>query len=161
MEFIKKYSKDFKLNWTLALPIIVSQLGQITVYLADNLMVGRLGAESLAAVSLAVAIIAAPTVLGMGISFALPTLVSEADGAQQPKKISQYFKHSFVINICFGIVAAILVSTSLSVLDYLGQDPGVLKLAKKYIFISAIGLIPIMIFMSFRGFSDGMSARNR
>ena len=157
MEFIKKYSKDFKLNWTLALPIIVSQLGQITVYLADNLMVGRLGAESLAAVSLAVAIIAAPTVLGMGISFALPTLVSEADGAQQPKKISQYFKHSFVINICFGIVAAILVSTSLSVLDYLGQDPGVLKLAKKYIFISAIGLIPIMIFMSFRGFSDGMS----
>lgn len=136
---------------------MAGQLGQITVYLADNLMVGRLGAESLAAVSLAVAIIAVPVVIGMGIAFALPALVSEAEGAGETKKISQYFKHSFIINLCIGIVSCILILVGLPLMDYLGQDPGVVILAKSYMIMSALGMIPMMIFMSFRSFSDGMS----
>lgn len=157
MNLFPKYREDFKLNLKLALPIMAGQLGQITVYLADNLMVGRLGAESLAAVSLAVAIIAVPTVIGMGISFALPTLISEADGANEEKKISQYFKHSFIINLVIGIIACVLIIWGLPLMEHIGQDPGVVELAKPYMIMSALGMIPMMIFMAFRGFSDGMS----
>ncbi|MEM9548177.1 MAG: MATE family efflux transporter [Bacteroidota bacterium] len=157
MDFISKYREDFKLNLKLALPIMAGQLGQITVYVADNLMVGRLGAEALAAVSLAVAIIAVPTVIGMGIAVALPTLISEADGAGEDKKVSQYFKHGFVINLLIGLIAGGLFILGLPILDDIGQDPGVVVLAKEYIFVSALGLVPMMIFMTFRGFSDGMS----
>lgn len=157
MNFLKTYQKDFKLNLKLALPIMAGQLGQITVYLADNLMVGRLGAEALASVSLAIAIISIPTVILMGIAFALPTLLSEADGAGQNKKISQFFKHSFIINLGVGIIACALLIACMPLLDYIGQDVNVLVLAKDYIWISAIGMIPMMIFLTFRGFSDGMS----
>lgn len=157
MNFLKKYKSDFKLNLKLAAPIIAGQLGQITVYLADNLMVGRLGAEALAAVSLAIAIIAVPTVVGMGIAFALPALVSEAEGAGFNKKISQYFKHSLVVNISIGILSCILMLLGLPVMEHLGQDPEVVKLAKTYMVMSAIGMIPMMVFMTFRSFSEGMS----
>ena len=157
MIFLKKYKDDFKLNMKLALPIIAGQLGQITVYLVDNIMVGQLGAEALASVSLAIAIIAVPVVVGIGIATALPALVSEADGAKQHKKISQYFKHSFIVNIVIGVIACGLMILGLPLLDHLGQNPDVVILAKEYILMSAIGMIPMMIFMTFRTFSDGMS----
>jgi len=157
MKFLDKYRDDFKLNLKLALPIMAGQLGQITVYLADNLMVGRLGADALAAVSLAVAIIAVPIVVGFGIAFALPTLISEADGAGETKKISQYFKHSLIINTAIGVISCALLLFGLPLLEHLGQDPEVVKLAKTYIVMSAIGMIPMMIFITFRGYSDGMS----
>ena len=157
MNFLSKYKEDFKLNLKLAMPIMAGQLGQITVYLADNLMVGRLGAEALAAVSLAIAIIAVPIVVGMGIAVALPTLISEAEGARETKKISQYFKHSFIINIAIGLISCALILVSLPLMEYLGQDPSVVKLAKTYMVMSAIAMVPMMIFMTFRGYSEGMS----
>ncbi len=157
MNFLEKYKKDFTLNLKLAMPIMAGQLGQITVYLADNLMVGRLGAEALAAVSLAIAIIAVPTVIGMGIAFALPALISEADGAGEQRKISQYFKHSFVINLIIGLIACGLIIWGLPLMDHIGQDPDVVVLAKRYMIMSAISMIPFMIFSTFRSFSDGMS----
>ena len=135
---------------------MLGQLGQITVYVADNMMVGRLGASPLAAVSLAVAIIAVPTVIGFGIGFALPPLVSEADGANDKKKISIYFKHSLVINILIGLLAFLGILAFLPLLDSLGQSVEVVPLAKGYLFYSGIALIPMMIFLAFRSLSDGM-----
>jgi len=157
MGLLSKYNNDFRANFLLALPIIAGQLGQITVYIVDNIMVGRLGADSLAAVSLAVAIIAVPTVVGMGISFALPPLVSEAEGAEQPKKISQYFKHSLVVNLLIGAITCFLILLGLPLISYLGQEPAVAELAKDYIWFSALAMIPMMIFFTFRSYADGMS----
>lgn len=136
---------------------MAGQLGQITVYLADNMMVGRLGAGALAAVSLAVAIIAVPTVVGMGIAFALPPVVSEADGAGDKKNVSRYFKHSLLINLVIGIISCGLILLMLPLMEYLGQDPEVVALAKGYLIFSAYALIPFMIFSTFRSYSDGMS----
>lgn len=157
MNILKKYKQDFRLNLKLALPIMAGQLGQITVYLADNIMVGKLGALSLAAVSFAVALIAVPIVIGMGISFALPPLVSEADGANEKKKISQYFKHSFIINIGIGILSCGLMMLSLPYLGLLGQEPEVVEIARGYIYYSAWAMIPLMIFLTLRSYADGMS----
>ena len=157
MNILQKYKQDFRLNLKLALPIMAGQLGQITVYLADNIMVGKLGAVSLAAVSFAVALIAVPIVIGMGISFALPPLVSEADGAGEKKKISQYFKHSFIINIGIGVLSCILMMMSLPYLSLLGQEPEVVEIARGYIYYSAWAMIPLMIFLTLRSYADGMS----
>jgi len=157
MNFLSTYREDFRHNWKLALPIMAGQLGQISVFVVDNMMVGRLGAEALAAVSLAVAIVAVPSVIGMGIAFALPTLIAEADGAGADKRISQYFKHGFLINLAIGILACLTIVLCLPLLAHLGQDPSVVVLAKEYMLISAYSMVPFMIFMSFRGFSDGMS----
>ena len=157
MNILTKYNQDFRLNLKLALPIMAGQLGQITVYLADNIMVGKLGAVSLAAVSFAVALIAVPIVIGMGISFALPPLVSEADGANEKRKISQYFKHSFIINISIGLISCAIMMLCLPYLSLLGQEPEVVEIARGYIYYSAWAMIPLMIFLTLRSYADGMS----
>lgn len=154
---LEKYTSDFKLNLKLALPIMAGQLGQVMVNLADSIMVGRLGAEALAAVAVATAIFVAVIVLGMGLSFALPALVSEADGANEERKISSYFKHSLAVNMIFAIVTTVLIYFGLPLLDFMGQDPEVLVLAKSYLLISAWSLIPMMLFLTLRAYSEGMS----
>ncbi|HMP31515.1 MAG TPA: MATE family efflux transporter, partial [Saprospiraceae bacterium] len=46
-----RYQSDFRQNLKLAVPIIGGQLGQVFVNLADNVMVGWLGATALAGIA--------------------------------------------------------------------------------------------------------------
>jgi len=157
MNIFHHYKSDFKENLKLALPIMAGQLGQITVNLVDNIMVGKLGTTSLAAISLSISIFVIFMVIGFGISFGLPPLVSKAHGANKSAAISQYVKHSFVINLVFAFVTILCISLSVPLLSYLGQDSAVVEEAKPYLVITAWTMLPLMIFQTFRTYSDGMS----
>jgi len=60
---------------------MLGQLGHVMVGLVDNLMIGRLGAAPLAAVSLGNALVFIAMSMGIGFSFAITPLIAEADGA--------------------------------------------------------------------------------
>lgn len=51
---ISDYLPVYRKNLTLAVPVIFSQIGQVTVNLADNMMVGHVGTTELAAASFAI-----------------------------------------------------------------------------------------------------------
>ena len=150
--FITKYKKDFRLNLKLAL-----QLGQVVVNFVDNIMVAKLGPAALAGVSFANALYAICLVFGMGISFALPPLISEAQGAVDDRRISSYFKHSLIVNLAFGVISMILLIAFIPFMKYLGQDPEIIPHAAEYMYYSALGMIPFMIFQTLRCYSDGLS----
>lgn len=157
MHFWEKYKDNFRQNLQLALPIMGGQLGQVLVNLADNLMVGQLGATALASVSLANAVFIVFMVFGMGISFALPPLVSEADGADEPQKISQYFKHSLIVNLAFALISLVVILIGLPLLENMGQDVEIIPFAKEYLTITAWSLIPLMVLQTIRCYCDGLS----
>ena len=157
MAFFKTYQNDFQANLRLASPIIAGQVGQILVNIADNVMVGQLGAAELAAVSLANAVFIALLVVGMGLSFALPPLVAEADAKSNRSKISQFVKHSLIVNFCYALLAIVLVELLIPTMHMWGQEPEVVYHAIPYLRISAYSMIPFMIFQTFRTYSDGMS----
>ena len=157
MTSLKRYIPEFRSNFKLALPIMLGQFGQILVNVVDNIMVGQLGAAPLAAISLAIAVYVIFLISGIGISFALPPLVAEADGAKKHKRITPYFNHSLVINLLYALGSIVLVELIIPVLPYIGHDPEVVKLAIPYLRLSAYTLIPIMIFQTVRCFSEGMS----
>lgn len=119
-------------------------------------MVGSLGAEPLAAVSLSVSIFILFLVVGMGLSYALPPLVAQADGEGNHRRISQLFKHSLVLNLGYGLLCALLMEFGADILHHLGQEPVVVELAKPYLRISGWTMIPIMLFLSLRAYADGM-----
>lgn len=48
---LRAWLPQYRENLSLALPVMLSQVGQVVVQLCDNAMVGHLGALSLAAVS--------------------------------------------------------------------------------------------------------------
>ncbi len=151
------YRTEFKKNLYLALPIMGGQLGQITVNIADNIMVGRLGAEALAAVSIGNAIFVVFMVVGLGISFGLPPLVSEADGIKNYSSLKENVRSSIFINCVYGIIAIAAIYILIQYLPELGQDPGAVKAAIPYLEITAWTMMPIMILQGLRGYADGMS----
>ena len=77
---LSAYTREFKRNLTIAVPIMAGQVAHLLVALADNIMVGKLGAAQLAAVSLGNTFIFIALSIGIGFSFAITPLVAEADG---------------------------------------------------------------------------------
>ena len=152
-----EYRDDFKKNLRLATPIMTGQLGQVIVNVVDNLMVGRLGAASLASVSLAISICIVFIIVGTGISFALPPLLAKADGSKQHRRVGVYFYHSMIINLVYAAFSILSIELIVPFIGYLGHDPEVVQLAIPYIRITAYAMIPMMLFQSFRCFADGLS----
>ncbi len=90
------FRAHLKQHWILALPIMISQLSHISVAVADNIMVGWLGATPLAVCALANSILWPFFALGMGISYGMTPLVAAADARKQYKKATKVLKHSLV-----------------------------------------------------------------
>ncbi|WP_026839511.1 MATE family efflux transporter [Gillisia sp. JM1] len=151
------YTKEFKYNLTIAFPIMMGQLGHVLVGLADNLMIGQLGAAELAAVSLGNSLVFIALSLGIGFSFAITPLIAEADGAGNIEKGRSYFHHGVMLCTVNGVALFLLLLLAKPILYHLDQPPEVVALAIPYLEIVAFSMIPLMIFQAYKQFADGLS----
>ena len=147
----------FPKTFAIAYPVMLSQLGQVTVGVADTMMVGRLGAVPLAAASLGNSIFFVIMMFGIGISMAITPLVAAADGKGKTKRISRVFQHGFLINSFFGGLLFLLILLATPVLYHLNQPEEVVRLAVPYLGIITLSLIPFMFFQTFKQFTEGLS----
>ena len=154
---LDRYTKEFKTNLIIAYPIMLGQLGHILVALADNLMVGRLGAAELAAVSLGNSLVFIALSLGIGFSFAITPLIAETDGANNIEKGRLHFHHGVIMCTVNGILLFLALLVAKPILYYLDQPKEVVELAIPYLEIVAFSMIPLMIFQAFKQFADGLS----
>jgi MATE family multidrug resistance protein len=150
-------TKEIKTTFLLAYPVVLSQLGQVGVGIADTMMVGRLGALELAASSLANSIFFVILMFGIGISMGLTPLVSKSFGKGKTHQISRLFSNSLLINfstslVLFGVV--LLFSQNLSILN---QPKEVEVLALPFLLIITASLLPLMVFQTFKQLVEGLS----
>ena len=136
---------------------MMGQLGHVLVGLVDNLMIGRLGAAPLAAVSLGNSLVFIALSLGIGFSFAITPLIAEADGAEDIEAGRSYFQNGIILCTGCGIFLFLLLLLAKPILYHLDQPPEVVDLAIPYMEIVAFSLIPLMIFQGFKQFADGLS----
>ena len=91
-------------SFLLAYPVMLSQLGQVSVGVADSIMVGKVGRESLAGCSLGNSIFVLFLTFGIGISYGITPLVAQADGERNNSKLVEILKHGFFINTIIGFL---------------------------------------------------------
>lgn len=156
---LKAYITEFPKNFTLALPIMIGQIGHVLVGLADNIMIGQLGAAPLAAVSLGNTLVFFALFIGIGFSFAITPLVAEADGEENFIRGRKVFQNGLVMCSISGLLLFILIYFIKPVLNssVLDQPDEVVELAFPYLNIVAFSLIPLMVFQGFKQFADGLS----
>ena len=100
----------------LAVPIALTQLGQIAMMTTDIAMIGRLGAEAVAAAALAHTVLFVSFTFGMGLVSAVAPLAAQAFGARNPHLIRRSLR--------VGLWAALLISLPLMALRFCGRaDP--------------------------------------
>lgn len=68
----------YRATLRLGVPVVISQLGQITVGLADSIMIGRLGATELATAAFANTLFSLPLIFGMGFAMSLTPFTGRA-----------------------------------------------------------------------------------
>ncbi|WP_339703404.1 MATE family efflux transporter [Algoriphagus aquimarinus] len=147
----------FKITFILAFPVVLSQLGQVLVGVADSMMVGRMGAVPLAAASLGNSIFFVILMFGMGISMGITPLVSVAEGKGKFKRIGHLFQHGLWINIATAVILTVVVVGLSQGLHFLNQPEEVVILTIPYLYIITASLLPFMIFQSFKQLAEGIS----
>lgn len=140
----------------LALPVMLSHIGQVTVMTADNVMVGHVGKESLAAASFANSVFVIFLVIGIGLSYAITPLTAQADGEEDDNKLMILLKHSILLGVVFGVLLSLIIFFSVDILYFFKQPENVVKLSIPYLSIIALSLFPFLIFQSLRQFVEGL-----
>lgn len=140
----------------LAFPIIIGEVAQLSLGLIDSAMVGAVSYKQLAASALVFSVINIPFVFGIGITISVSQLVSMSHGQNDKKLVSHYLFNGFWLSAIAAVLIAILVELSLPLLFHLDQDPEVAMLAAPYLRIMGWGVIPMLLFMSLKQFTDGL-----
>src|SRR3977135_1186859 len=78
---------EFAETLKLAVPMALTQLGQIAMMTTDLALVGRLGDEAVAAAALASTVFFVSFTFGMGLVSAVAPLAAQAFGARDPRTV--------------------------------------------------------------------------
>ncbi|HVZ50698.1 MAG TPA: MATE family efflux transporter [Pseudolabrys sp.] len=142
----------------LALPIALTQLGQVAMMTSDLALIGHLGGDAIAGSALAQTVLFAAFVVGMGVVSAVAPLAAQAFGAREPRMVRRALR--------VGLWAAVILGAPLTGVQYigenillaLGQNTVSAHLAGQYLAGLSWSLVPAWWFIALRGF---MSAVNR
>lgn len=123
----------------------------------DNLMIGDLGYIPLSASALANGMFFIIVILGMGITMALSPLVAEANAGGKWEKCGQYLRNGVWVGIWSSVLLGALVYLSAYLLPYMDQPAEDVALAQPYLRILSWSVLPMLLFLSFKQFTDGLS----
>lgn len=154
---LSTYTKEFTYNLKLAYPIILGMIGHTVVGIVDNIMVGKIGPDELAAVSLGNSFVFIAMSLGIGFSTAITPLVAEADGKNNIEDGRSAFHHGLYLCTILGFALFAIIFFSKPLISFMGQPEHVVELAKPYLDIVAFSLVPLIMFQAYKQFADGMS----
>src|SRR5215813_11621835 len=87
----------------LALPMALTQLGQILMMTTDLVLIGRLGDEALAAAALAHTVLFAAFTLGLGLVAAVAPLAAQGFGARRPRLVRRALRVGLWVAVLLGV----------------------------------------------------------
>ena len=157
MRYFYKYIEHYKALIHLGLPIVIGQLGIVIVGIADNMMVGHFDTLDLAAASFVNSVFNIPILFGLGFSYGLTPLVGQFFGRRDKFHVGQLLKNSLLVNLCIGILLTLAMVVVWFNLDNMGQPEELLPLIRPYFLLQLASLVFVMLFNSFKQFSDGIT----
>lgn len=140
----------------LALPIITGELAQMSLHLIDTAMVGAISYKHLAAASLVMTAANIPFVIGIGMTISVSQMVSLANGRRDQQLISHYLFNGFLLCTAFALIISGGLVFGRNILRHLDQDPEVVELALPFMTLVGLSIIPMLLFMTLKQFTDGL-----
>jgi multidrug resistance protein, MATE family len=144
----------------LALPLASAQVAQAATGFVDTLMMGHLGAESLAAGGLASTTFQFLLTTVSSVVMAVSPLVAEAYGAGCKAKIAQIARQGLWLSLLLSIPLMGLVNHLDALMSATGQAEMMVALAKSYLSFILWGIFPALGFAMLRGFVSALSQAN-
>ncbi|MUL35186.1 MATE family efflux transporter [Gloeocapsopsis dulcis] len=141
----------------LAVPLASAQVAQASVGFVDTIMMGHLGAESLAAGGLASTTFQLLLNTTSGIVMAVSPLVAEAYGAEQKTQITQIARQGLWLSLFLSIPMMFAIAQLDTVMLLLGQQAAIVTLTAQYFNFILWGIFPALGFAMLRGYVSALS----
>ena len=163
------YKDYYKENLRLAFPVILSQIGQITVQLADTAMVGHYGGDDptpLAAVSFATNLFFIIFITTLGLTFGLTPLVGERFAQERHRHVRELLQNGLLLFSLIGVAATLLLVLLRGMFPIMASlmmggeadasIGGVVDMAIPYYNTLIWSLFPVMIWGTIKQFLEGV-----
>jgi multidrug resistance protein, MATE family len=146
------YAAEIRPTLRLALPLVLAELGWMSMAIVDTMMVGRLpdSAVAMGAVSLGSALFIVLALFGEGLLLGLDTLVSQAFGAGQREDCHRSLINSVYLSIALTPFLAAPVWLLPHLMSSWQVDPAVAALTVPYTKALAWGLFPLLLYFAVR-----------
>ena len=140
----------------LAIPVVMAELGWVTMGLVDTLMVGPLGAEAIGAVGLGSSVFMGVVVFAMGLLLGMDTLVAHAFGGGRLDECHRWLLHGTALAVVLTFPLTGLLWWVSASLDGWGLEPSVLALTRPYLDVVNWSVLPLLLYAAFRRYLQGM-----
>ena len=145
------WSGHYRATLVLGLPLIGAQLAQLGIHTTDVVIVGRLGAESLAAMVLSGQFFFTLFIFGSGFATAVIPMVAQAYGRGDVVSVRRSVRMGMWVALLYAALTVPIFYSAESILLFAGQKPEVAALAGSYLAIAQWGMAPALLFMTLRG----------
>lgn len=141
----------------LALPIMAGMLTQSLLNLIDAALVGRLGAEELAAVGIGGYAMFLVSATVFGLMSGVQAQVARRHGEQALERRSDPLRAGLTLGFAVAVpLVALCLWQAPSLLALINDDPGISHIAVDYFRWRVISLLPIALIFCFRGYWNGV-----
>jgi multidrug resistance protein, MATE family len=151
------YKQELGVTLKLSLPIIIAQIGMIGMGVADTIMIGKFDAIALGASGIANGIFFVVGILGIGILSIVSPLTATAKSQDDKATCAVLLASSIQIALVVGgFLSLVLVGLAYNI-HWFRQTQEVALLTQPYLMIIAFSLIPMLVFLGAKNFTDGLS----
>ena len=150
---------EFRPTLRLAIPLVLAELGWMSMAIVDTMMVGRLpnSAVAISAVSLGGILVHTLAFFGGGLLTGLDTLVSQAFGAGQREDCHRSLVHGIYLSFALAPLLMAPVWFFDSLLRQAHIAPDIIALAVPYSKAMAWGTLPLLLYFAMRRCMQGMN----
>jgi MATE family multidrug resistance protein len=140
----------------LAVPVILAEIGWMSMGLVDTLMVGPLGPAAIGAAGMGSGVFTAIAIFGMGLMLGLDPLVSQAHGGGRHDECRRWLYHG--VWLALGMAPLILLASAgvYMTMRWWGLHPEIRPILQPYFQTLALGAFPLLFYSAFRRYLQGM-----
>ena len=136
-------------------PLVATQMGFMLISVVDNVMLGHLSADALAASALATQWSWACLGLGLGVVLGIDPLIAQAHGAGDRAAAALALQRGLVMALIAGVPIAALHLLTGTALVWLGQPAEIAADAQRYNAIRAVNVPFFYAFIAMRSWLSG------
>jgi multidrug resistance protein, MATE family len=136
--------------FTIAGPVVLTQLGMMGFGVVDILMLGRVGVAELDAAALGNLWLWGTMIFGIGVVFGLDPIIAQAIGRGDGDAAGLALQRGLVLGLVLSIPLVASAWAAEEVLLRFGQDPELAAAAESYLTVQAWSVLPLLWFYALR-----------
>ncbi|MBC2603438.1 MATE family efflux transporter [Puniceicoccus vermicola] len=157
MNIRSQFFREIRATLVLAFPLIIGELSQMALGVADTIMIGQVGVVELAASAFVNSVLHLPLMLGFGLLIGVSVRVSQARGEGNPVAARSALRNGLYLGLGIGLLTILGAFVVVPRLHWFGQDPEVVAASPRYFYLVAVSLLPALMAIAIKAHADAMN----